>query len=99
MLFHVISQAGVLMQLLGASWLVYAAYKGFQDSKNSSVQQAHWSLENEDRYESLEHRVSIIVQEVQAEFVANAHEQWKIQLVGFIIFALGLVMQFIGGIK
>ena len=99
MLLHLISQVGVLMQLLGASWLAYAAYKGLQGSRESSVQQAHWSLENEDRYDSFESRVSIIVQEVQAEFLANAHEQWRTQLIGFVIFAAGLIMQFIGGIK
>jgi hypothetical protein len=96
-LLKLISQIGIVTELFGAAWLVYAAYKGHREAKESAVQQVHWGFEDLDRRDPLEGRLSVALQEIQAEFLANAREQWRVQLVGFALLAIGLAMQFVGG--
>jgi len=90
---------GLMVQFIGAAWLVGASYKDYKATKKSSVQTSHWSLEDEDLHTSLESRISNIVQDIEAELLSNSRDQLKNQMIGFAFLSIGMILQLIANIN
>lgn len=93
-----ISQIGMLIEFLGAAWLVFAAFRGYRGAQDAPVQSAHFPFENEDAYDSLEGRIRVAFEEVAGEFRDLARQQWRNALLGFVFLAVGVFLQIIGTI-
>lgn len=97
-MYQLLTLGGITVEVLGAIWLAHSAYQGHKGSKASIVKQLHWGLEDYERTDSLESRMSIALQEIAGEFEGIAREQWRAQAVGFVLLAAGLALQFVGAL-
>ncbi len=72
-----IGQTGIVIEIFGAGYIVYASY------------QAHKNLTGKSH--------TIDAADVMESTLIELRDQYKKELWGFSLLALGLVMQFIGG--
>jgi len=71
-----IGQIGIVSEIFGAAYIVFAAYKSHTNLKNKSH-----TIDGADVMEST---------------LIEVRGQYKKELIGFSVLAIGLIMQFIG---
>ena len=72
-----VGQAGIIFEVLGAGYIVIAAYKAQKNLEDKSH--------------------TIDAADVMESTMLEVRGQYKKEVIGFSILAIGLIMQFVGG--
>ncbi len=91
-----LSQFGILLEAMGALWMVYSAFKGMKEQKEAEVTYAHGDLNEYTNRRDPQDVISSAFDVVAGTFAENAKKQFKNELFGFTALAVGLILQFIG---
>ena len=91
-----VSQLGILLEALGALWMVYSAFRGMKEQEEAEVKYAHGDLNEYTSRKDPQEVISTAFDVVAMTFAENAKKQFKNELFGFTALAVGLVLQFIG---
>ncbi len=91
-----VGQFGILLEAVGAIWIVVAAYLGMRAQEESEVNHAGVELTEIRNAEMPAGPTHDAFTVVAAEFRALARKKFRNELIGFGMLATGLLLQFAG---
>ena len=90
-----VAQFGMLLEVIGALWMLWSAFKGMKEQERAEVKYAHAELNEYTSWRDPQEIISSAFDVIAATFAEDAKKQYRNELYGFAALAVGFAMQFI----